>query len=102
VVQAPPAHAALAADIVDDAVDAALAAGRHAGVRGAAVTPFLLAEVERRTHGASVQTNLALLEANAALAGAIAVALAAPSEAAVTSAEPLNLSSSTRYYPIVV
>jgi pseudouridine-5'-phosphate glycosidase len=40
------------------------------------VTPFLLGEVERRTQGRSVQANLALLEANAALATALAVALA--------------------------
>jgi len=46
-------------------------------VRGAAVTPFLLAAVERATGGRSLAANLALLEANASLAGRIAVALAA-------------------------
>jgi pseudouridine-5'-phosphate glycosidase len=75
VVQAPPADVALPQDLVDDAVDAALDEARHSGVRGAAVTPYLLAAVERATHGRSLRTNLGLLEENAALAGAIAVAL---------------------------
>jgi len=56
-------------------VEAALAEARENDVRGAAVTPFLLAAVERATGGRSLRTNLGLLEANAALAGAIAVAL---------------------------
>jgi pseudouridylate synthase len=75
VVQAPPADVALPQDLVDDAVAAALDEARHHGVRGAAVTPFLLAAVERATGGRSLRTNLGLLEENAALAGAIAVAL---------------------------
>jgi pseudouridylate synthase len=45
-------------------------------VRGAAVTPFLLAAVERETGGRSLATNLALLEENAALAAEIAAELA--------------------------
>jgi pseudouridine-5'-phosphate glycosidase len=44
-------------------------------VRGAAVTPFLLAAVERATEGRSLTANLALLEANAGLAAEIAVDL---------------------------
>ncbi len=76
VVQAPPAHAALDPALVEAATEAALASAVLHRVRGAAATPFLLAEVQRRTDGASVQANLALLEANAALAGEIAVALA--------------------------
>ena len=77
VVQPPPAASALPAELVNDATDAALAAASAAGVRGAAVTPFLLADIQRRTAGQSVVANLALLESNAALAGRIAVALAA-------------------------
>ncbi len=76
VVQPPPAGEALDEALVRAAVDEALAAARVAGVRGAAVTPFLLAAVERATGGRSLRTNLALLEANAALAADIAVALA--------------------------
>jgi pseudouridine-5'-phosphate glycosidase len=75
-VQPPPPEAALDADIVGEATVFALAQARKAGVRGGAVTPFLLAEIERRTAGASVHANLALLEANAGLAAQIAVAMA--------------------------
>jgi pseudouridine-5'-phosphate glycosidase len=75
VVQAPPADVALPQDVVDDAVTAALNEARRQGVRGAAVTPYLLAAVERATGGRSLRTNLGLLEENASLAGAIAKAL---------------------------
>ena len=76
VVQPPPAQAALDPDLVETAVTRALHEARTAGVHGAAVTPFLLAAVERATEGRSLAANLALLEANAGLAAAIAVALA--------------------------
>lgn len=75
VMQPPPADAALPAELVEAAVARAQERARQAGIRGAASTPFLLAEVERQTEGRSLRTNLALLERNAALAGAIAVAL---------------------------
>jgi pseudouridylate synthase len=77
VVQPPPAATALGAVEVETAVQAALATARESGVRGAALTPVLLAAVERATEGRSLQANLALLEANATLAADIAVALAA-------------------------
>ena len=75
VVQPPPAGTALDPAVVESAVAHALESARAAGVRGAAVTPFLLAAVERETGGRSLATNLALLESNAALAAEIAVAL---------------------------
>jgi pseudouridine-5'-phosphate glycosidase len=87
VVQPPPADVALAADAVDTATVAALAAARAAGVRGGAVTPFLLTEIQQRTAGRSVLANLALLESNASLAGAIAVALAAARSATARTKE---------------
>lgn len=46
-----------------------------AGVAGKEVTPFLLGCLAEETGGASLEANLALLERNAAVAGAIAVAL---------------------------
>jgi pseudouridine-5'-phosphate glycosidase len=76
VVQAPPAESALPRDEVDSAIDAALDAAREAGIRGAAMTPWLLAELARRTQNRTVDVNLALLEANARLAGELAVLLA--------------------------
>ncbi len=76
VVQAPPAAHALGSDVVESAVSQALDDAATAGIRGAGVTPFLLAAVERATGGASVVANLALLEANASLAGQVAAAIA--------------------------
>ena len=76
VVQEPPAAAALNVRLVDQAVASALAAASSAGISGSQLTPFLLAEVERATGGRSLAANLALLEANAAVAAEIAVALA--------------------------
>jgi pseudouridine-5'-phosphate glycosidase len=76
VVQPPPPDVALDGALVDHAVTDALAQARAHGIRGAAVTPFLLAAVERATGGQSLRANLGLLEQNAALAGAVAVELA--------------------------
>jgi pseudouridine-5'-phosphate glycosidase len=72
VVQPPPESVALPTELVDGAVVTALEQARRSGIRGAAVTPFLLAAVERTTGGRSLRTNLGLLEANARLAGEIA------------------------------
>jgi pseudouridylate synthase len=77
VVQPPPSDVALPQQLVDAAVTAALAQVRVDGVRGAAVTPYLLAAVERATDGRSLAANLSLLEANAVLAGRIAAVLSA-------------------------
>jgi pseudouridine-5'-phosphate glycosidase len=77
VVQPPPEDVALDARQVDDAVERALQEARAAGIRGGAVTPFLLAAVERATEGRSLRANLGLLEENAFLAGEIARCLAA-------------------------
>jgi pseudouridylate synthase len=80
VVQPPPAEVELDADLVDTAVIRALEEAQSAGIRGAAVTPFLLAAVERATEGRSLQANLGLLEENALLAGGIASELASRDE----------------------
>ena len=70
-----------AADELDptelDAVLArALAECEAAGVRGAAITPFVLGRIGEATQGRSVPANLALAEHNAAVAAQIAVAVA--------------------------
>ncbi len=77
VVVPPPEATALAQGEVDAAVGRALAEAERTGVRGAALTPFLLGAVVAATEGRSLAANLALLEANARLAGEIAVALQA-------------------------
>jgi pseudouridine-5'-phosphate glycosidase len=75
-----PAEAALDPATHDAALAAALAEARETGVRGQALTPFLLARIQAATGGAAVTCNVALLKANAALAARIAVALAATAD----------------------
>jgi len=77
VVQPPPAHAALETALVDAAVRGAVRDAEAAGVTGPRLTPYLLGAVLVATDGRSLPANLALLEANAALAADIAVACAA-------------------------
>jgi pseudouridine-5'-phosphate glycosidase len=57
-------------------IDAAQAAALENGVSGKAVTPFLLQKILELTDGASLKTNIALVENNARLAAKIARALA--------------------------
>jgi len=57
-------------------IDAAQAAAQENGVTGKAVTPFLLQKILELTDGASLKTNIALVENNARLAAKIARALA--------------------------
>jgi len=61
---------------VEEAVRACERIAERAGVRGKDVTPFLLSCMAERTDGESLQANLALLEANARLAGEVAAARA--------------------------
>ncbi len=71
----PPGHAMDAGEIARH-VRACEEAAAVAGVRGKAVTPFLLSCLAERTGGRSLEANLALLESNARLAGEVAVAAA--------------------------
>jgi pseudouridine-5'-phosphate glycosidase len=71
----PPEHAMDPAE-VERAVRTCEERAALEGVRGKALTPFLLACLAERTGGRSVEANLALLESNARLAGEVAVAAA--------------------------
>lgn len=71
----PPAEDALSRDVVEKAIDQALADAEAQGVRGQKVTPFLLQRMAEITSGASVHSNLALLLNNARVAAQIAGAL---------------------------
>lgn len=53
----------------------ALAAAERQGVRGAALTPFLLAQLSDATGGRSLVANVSLLRGNARIAAQIALAL---------------------------
>src|SRR6266545_3855799 len=75
-VQNPPAAAAMDPDELAELSAEGASAARNAGVVGKARTPFELDWLHRRTGGRSLAANLALLEANAGLAGEVAYALA--------------------------
>ncbi len=72
-----PAHIALPADEVDAAVAQAEADAEAAGIHGPASTPFVLSRVAEITEGRSVRANREIIRRDAAVAGQIAVALAA-------------------------
>jgi pseudouridine-5'-phosphate glycosidase len=77
VMQAVDEAQALTAAAVKRAVQAARRQASTKRVSGAALTPWLLAAVDKATRGRARAANLALLEANAALAAAIARSLRA-------------------------
>lgn len=72
----PPEEAAMPRNEVELHIASALAEAERQGIRGKAVTPFLLSEMAKRTGGKSLQANLALLTHNARFAGELAVAYA--------------------------
>jgi pseudouridylate synthase len=72
-----PADEQLDPALHDRVLRESLAAAAEQGVRGEAVTPFLLDRFRRETAGASLAANLRLIRRNAALAAQIAVEYAA-------------------------
>lgn len=70
-----PADAALPEAVAREAVDRASGEADTAGIRGPALTPWLLARIAALTGGASVRANTALITNNAAVAGRLARAL---------------------------
>ncbi|MCE7028072.1 pseudouridine-5'-phosphate glycosidase [Jiella avicenniae] len=70
------AEHAIPRSTIEGWIDRALADATAAGVVGKAVTPFLLGRIVELSDGRSLEANIALIEANAKLAGEIAVALA--------------------------
>jgi pseudouridine-5'-phosphate glycosidase len=72
----PPADVALPREQIEPVIARALAKAAAAGVRGQAVTPFLLTAVAEETHGESMRTNIALLRQNARVAARLAHAIA--------------------------
>jgi pseudouridine-5'-phosphate glycosidase len=72
VVQPPPQDVAMPLEAVNQAIEQALREAGKRGLRGQAVTPYLLERVAELTHGSSLQANLGLLRNNARLAAQIA------------------------------
>jgi pseudouridylate synthase len=70
-----PADHEIPAEVMADLISAAQQAAVENGIVGKAVTPFLLARILELTGGASLKTNIALVENNARLASRIAQAL---------------------------
>ncbi len=71
-----PEADALPRDEIERAIDDALTAADRSGVRGGAVTPFLLSRLGEASSGRTLTANIALLRNNARVAAAIAIALA--------------------------
>lgn len=74
VAQPPPADAAIPRPEMDSWIEDALAEADERGVTGKDVTPFLLQRVAELSSGRTLETNVALLVSNAALAARIALA----------------------------
>ncbi len=62
-------------DAMNRAIATALADAERAGVKGKAITPFLLAAVEKLTGGKSLEANIELVLTNARLGAEVAAAL---------------------------
>ncbi len=75
VVQPPPAEEAIPRQTVEGWIQRANAEAMQAGIRGNALTPYLLRRVDELSNGQALRVNLALLLHNARLAAQIAVAL---------------------------
>jgi pseudouridine-5'-phosphate glycosidase len=75
VVMPPPLELALDYNEMENAIQQALKAARQEGIKGKAVTPYLLGQVSQITKGKSLAVNKALLIQNARLAAQIAVSM---------------------------
>ncbi len=60
--------------MIEKAIKKSLDRAQDQGIKGKAITPFLLSEIERRTEGLSLKTNIQLVLNNAALAARVAAA----------------------------
>lgn len=72
----PPADLAIPSEEIEGTILNAVKEAEQKGIRGAKVTPFLLAKVSEMSHERSMVTNIALLKNNAYVAGLIAGELA--------------------------
>jgi pseudouridine-5'-phosphate glycosidase len=76
-----PEAAAMRNDEIGGIIEKALREADAQGVKGKAVTPFLLARIKDLTDGRSLATNIALVKHNALVGARLAVALHAPAHA---------------------
>jgi len=73
----PPVDSALDRTELDALVEAGVQEAQREGVRGKAVTPFMLRHIADQTSGRSVRVNTDLLVSNARVASEIALAISA-------------------------
>ena len=69
-----PEEYSMDADVINKAIDTAVAEAAEKGIRGKAITPFLLARVKDLTGGDSLDSNIQLVFNNARLAAKTACA----------------------------
>ncbi len=69
-----PEQYAMDYDVINKAIDEAIAESRKEGIKGKATTPYLLAKVKDLTGGDSLESNIRLVFNNAALAAKTACA----------------------------
>ena len=72
----PPVTTALPQSEVDQWIDLAIAEARVANIRGKSMTPFLLERLAKLSVGRTLTANVALIEHNAVVAAALAIAYA--------------------------
>lgn len=75
-VQPPPPDLAIPPSEIADWIVAATAEAEQTGVRGGAVTPYLLGRVAELSGGRTLRTNIGLIVNNARMAARVALALA--------------------------
>lgn len=71
-----PEEAEIPADSLNEILDEALAEAARRDITGRELTPFLLSQMGKQSGGATLRANVALLEQNARVGAAVAVALA--------------------------
>ncbi|HYG12077.1 MAG TPA: pseudouridine-5'-phosphate glycosidase [Pyrinomonadaceae bacterium] len=67
-----PAASEVAADVLDETLETALAEAEREAINGRELTPFLLSRMSRQSGGATLDANIALLQQNARVAAQIA------------------------------
>lgn len=72
-----PEEYSMPADVINSAIDTAIAEASRLGIKGKETTPFLLAKIKDITGGDSLDANTQLVLNNARLAAKVAVAMAA-------------------------
>ena len=70
-----PEEYSMPTDVINKAIDEAIAEANRQGIRGKETTPFLLAKVKDLTGGDSLASNIQLVLNNARLAARTAAAL---------------------------